>query len=300
MPKKGFILWIFVESPLHAGTGSGLGEIDLPIQRERITGLPYIQASGIKGALRAFCTENRMSPDTVQALFGPETTQAHEHAGALSVSDARLLLFPIRSLAGVWAWGTSPLLLGRLKRDYCQVGKKLPLSDTDLSQTLSVSTNSCLILPHTQPQKVMLEDFSYEVKSAASAEAVADFLKQGFPTDPPFWRDELAKHLILLPDDELRFFAEHATEVVTRVRIDHASKTVQEGALWTEELLPAETLLYVVGLVNDLYRDSTNGSQHFSAKDLADDLYAALNEKRLQLGGDSTLGRGWCHIKMEM
>ena len=47
------ILFLYVETPLHAGTGRGLGAVDLPIQRDRTTGYPIIQASSVKGALRA-------------------------------------------------------------------------------------------------------------------------------------------------------------------------------------------------------------------------------------------------------
>ena len=47
------MLFIYVETPLHAGTGRGLGAVDQPIQRERTTGYPIVQASSIKGRLRA-------------------------------------------------------------------------------------------------------------------------------------------------------------------------------------------------------------------------------------------------------
>ena len=42
-------------SPLHAGTGQGAGIIDLPIAREKATGLPYLPGSSLKGTLRARC-----------------------------------------------------------------------------------------------------------------------------------------------------------------------------------------------------------------------------------------------------
>lgn len=47
------ILYIYTETSLHAGSGRGLAAVDLPIQRERVTGYPMVQASGIKGRLRA-------------------------------------------------------------------------------------------------------------------------------------------------------------------------------------------------------------------------------------------------------
>ena len=47
------MLYLYVETPLHAGSGSSVGVVDLPIQRERVTGYPVVQASGLKGKLRS-------------------------------------------------------------------------------------------------------------------------------------------------------------------------------------------------------------------------------------------------------
>ena len=44
---------MYAVTPCHAGSGSALGVVDLPIQRERHTNWPMIQASGVKGAFRA-------------------------------------------------------------------------------------------------------------------------------------------------------------------------------------------------------------------------------------------------------
>src|SRR5437660_9934905 len=108
------ILYIYTETPLHVGTGSGLSNVDLPIQRERTTQYPMIQGSGIKGKLRAAIEGDRkaLSPEqrnVVDILFGPPPKPAEgdedkasgsDHAGALIVGDARILLFPVRSLSG--------------------------------------------------------------------------------------------------------------------------------------------------------------------------------------------------------
>ncbi|HPB82071.1 MAG TPA: RAMP superfamily CRISPR-associated protein, partial [Spirochaetota bacterium] len=53
MNKERDIISLYAVSPLHAGSGSIIGAVDLPIQRERHTGWPHVQASGLKGALRA-------------------------------------------------------------------------------------------------------------------------------------------------------------------------------------------------------------------------------------------------------
>src|SRR5690242_12732084 len=101
-------LYLYTETPLHAGVGSGLSGIDLPIQRERTTQYPMIQGSGIKGKLRAALEGNRdgLTPaekEMADIVFGPPSTNGggSDHAGALITGDARLLLFPVRSLNGV-------------------------------------------------------------------------------------------------------------------------------------------------------------------------------------------------------
>src|SRR2546421_2217829 len=102
-------LYLYTETPLHAGAGSGLSSIDLPIQRERTTQYPLIQSSGIKGKLRAAFEGSRdhltaEAKAMVDIVFGPPSTSGggSEHAGALIAGDARLLLFPVRSLNGVF------------------------------------------------------------------------------------------------------------------------------------------------------------------------------------------------------
>lgn len=290
MDRKGFILWLFTESPLHAGSGTGLGEIDLPLQRERTTGFPFIQASGVKGALRAYLRP-ALEKDHHLAIFGPETTGAHEHAGALAISDARLLLFPVRSLVGVWAWITCPLALHRYVRDCERAGVKdsniPPIPTPSKMQAFVTSENEI-----THNEHLILEDLAYKAAVRDEVKSWADHLKGIFQELPDFWQKSLHKHIAILSDEDFQFFVENATEVITRVRLDQESKTVAEGALWTEELLPSETLLYTVGLMEASHQHE-NGRPKFPAKDLMKVFEEKVHNKRLQLGGDSTLGRGW-------
>src|SRR5260370_2889185 len=111
------MLYLYVETLLHAGVGSGLSSIDLPIQRERTTQYPMIQGSGIKGKLRATAEDVIKDKSTTDVLFGPATSGGDDYAGALIAGDARILLFPVRSLNGVFAYTTSYDVLSRFKRD---------------------------------------------------------------------------------------------------------------------------------------------------------------------------------------
>ncbi len=118
MAEASALLFAYCETPVHAGTGRSVGTVDLPIQRERITGFPIVQASSVKGVLRA----------TTQ-LFGPDRPEeASSHAGALQVTDLQVVLFPVRSLAGVFAWTTSPSVLARLGRLAKLAGIEGPVS----------------------------------------------------------------------------------------------------------------------------------------------------------------------------
>ena len=119
MFKKAKPLFLIVETPLHAGSGSDLGIVDLPIQREKHTDYPKIEASGLKGSIReifdAQAKSGQVKNDEVILAFGPDTGDLH--AGALGFTDARLLLFPVKSVKGVFAWVTCPAVLERFKHD---------------------------------------------------------------------------------------------------------------------------------------------------------------------------------------
>src|SRR5947199_2222222 len=128
-------------SPLHPGTGQAVGAIDLPIARERPTGIPLVPGSSIKGALRA-----RSDPqdEMTWAVFGPETALSSEHAGGVQFSDAHLVLLPVRSVAGTYAWVTSPYLLRRLARDAREAGLALPGA-----VPAPATVNDCTVLSET-------------------------------------------------------------------------------------------------------------------------------------------------------
>src|SRR3989440_2116338 len=120
------LTFIHALSPLHAGVGQGSGVIDLPIAREKATGLPFLPGSSLKGTLRACCDVKECAQ-----VFGPDMLALESesnYASSAQFSDQRLLLLPIRSLAGTFAWVTSPYVLRRLVRDLKDIGLNPPTS----------------------------------------------------------------------------------------------------------------------------------------------------------------------------
>jgi CRISPR-associated protein Cmr4 len=289
MFDRAAILFLYTETPLHAGSGTSLGIVDLPIQRERTTGYPMIQASGLKGCLRDVVSDD---PQKVEIVFGPDTRRASDHAGALSVGDARILLFPVRSLMGVFAWVTSPNVLARFKREALMAGLSVdwnPIGPTDDGSAF-VADGSIL----KANGKVVLEEFAFTAQKDSGVRAIAQWLKaNALPVEDEYayWRDTLEKRLVILPENAFRDFVQLSTEVIARVRIDDTKKTVERGALWTEEHLPSETLLYAT-LFASKPRVQNPPSDLQDAAAVLNFVKNAVDGKRLQLGGDATVGRG--------
>ncbi len=293
MSRTTRLLILHARSPVHVGTGQSTAAVDLPIARDRATGFPLIPGSAIKGPLRARARnqEHRLSQEW-QQLFGPETENASDHAGAVSFPDARLLLLPVRSVAGTFAWVSSPLLLSMLRRDAEQAGISIPKSPhlPDSSWTI-VSKRSLLTLPDGGQKKVLLEDLDLLADDGADelGETLAELI---FPQGE--WRDLLKKRLCIVHDDVMSFLAQHATEVVTRVSIDPETGTAHDGQLWTEESLPAESVL--AGLIAEVPSTRTRPDREGA---LLDRLAEELLSIPLQIGGKATVGRGRCRLQLQ-
>ncbi|MCX7111679.1 MAG: type III-B CRISPR module RAMP protein Cmr4 [Proteobacteria bacterium] len=270
-------------SALHAGTGQGSGVIDLPIAREKSTGLPIVPGSSIKGVLRdEFKGDSNVSAEQHQALFGPDTENAADHAGALALSDARLLCLPVRSLAGTFAWVTCPLVLHRFKRDLQAVnpGSCLAIPKPD-KEKIEVCPDSALI---DNNNMVLLEDLDLSAKETDESKSWAELIGLavfGF-TD---WKKLFEDRFAIVDDAMFDFLAETATEIVTRIRIQENTRTVAQGGLWFEEHLPAESLLWGVAACDRSRYDKVESNG-------ADLLRLLHGEKRLQVGGKASVGRG--------
>jgi CRISPR-associated protein Cmr4 len=281
---KTSLLFLYTESALHVGAGKSLSAVDLPIQRERTTEFPNVQGSGLKGALRSQTSGDQ---NTLFAVFGPDTDKASDYAGALSVGEAHLVLFPVRSLKGVFAYATSALALARLAREAAAAGYAAPIVNP-----AAPASNQCFVTSSTDINaggSVVLEEFAFNASVTPEATQAADWLAQyAFPPGPEYdyWRAKLKGSFVILPEDAFRDFVVHSTEVTTRVRLEPDSKTVAQGALWTQESLPADSLL--VSAVTA--RRARNGAD-WSAEDMMTWVQQNI-PARVQVGGDESTGQG--------
>src|SRR5438270_4227865 len=236
------LTFVHALSPLHAGTVQGVGVIDLPIAREKGTGLPFLPGSSLKGTLRARC-----SAQECKQVFGPDTIEVQtdsNHASAVQFSDQRLLLLPIRSLAGTFAWVTSPYILRRLVRDMEDIEMTSPAGIPSIQEgnCLIVSkrnnqeVDSKITVNANKTQAVYLEDLDLVPQPDDNATDWAIWIaSRVFPGDDNAdWQKMLIERFCIVHDDIFNFLINTATEITARIRMEENTKTVQEGALWYE------------------------------------------------------------------
>ncbi|MBN1172681.1 MAG: type III-B CRISPR module RAMP protein Cmr4 [Micromonosporaceae bacterium] len=162
------LLYLYAESPIHAGGAESLGALDLPVQREATTQYPVIWGQSLKGALRqaardagwdekgeilpVFGSDVRGEAESAGSRDGDETgvpepsspgsdpDEARERAtvpGRLHVGDGQLVAMPVPTLRRTFAWVTSHLALARLERKYRRLADAGVNADVDAPPSTS-------------------------------------------------------------------------------------------------------------------------------------------------------------------
>lgn len=291
MHQANALLGLYTQTSLHAGAGSANGVIDLPIQREGHTGWPCVYGSGVKGALRAQAVE-RLGGDnanaSITAVFGPDINNASDHGGALMVGDARLLLLPVRSLTTHFKWVTCPAALHRLRSDAARLGLGAKLAfDVPAMPEDEHAWIAC-----DAEQELFLEEYRLSAKPQpldALITALASLMER------PDSAEALQRQLVVVADDRFADLARVATPVAAHVRLESETKTVAPGALWYEETLPPDTLLTVALSAVRARRKEAQ----MEAENVLDAVLSQLPPEApwLQLGGNETVGMGWCAMR---
>ena len=203
MYKSAKPVFLIVETPLHAGSGSDLGIVDLPIQREKHTDYPKIEASSLKGGIReVFCTQpnlaqlekgwnipalgrcwnitsvqNNAYKEIIKLAFGPDA--GNLYAGSLGFTDARLLLFPVKSVSGIFGWITCPAVIERFKQDLSICQPNIVI-DGKLPHENQVPTTCDLIISNSN--KIVLEEYTFEVEPTSDCDNLTNWIAENcFP-----------------------------------------------------------------------------------------------------------------------
>ena len=264
-----------VLTPLHVGAGTGLGYVDLPIYREAHTNFPAIPASAIKGAFRteeirriakkrgkkATEVEKQLmeydpeigsnKDEDIERLYGLFGNQKKE--GGAVFTDARVLYFPVKSLKGIFAYVTCPYVIKRFSED---TGKGVPDIDLSDKNTCKVLNNSSVAVNISSSNVVVLEEFTFEAKEENLKLPATEVIGKN--------------RVVVVHDDLFTYFVKTYTEIQTHIKVGIETGTVEGGALWTEEYVPAETIFYF----------NVSGN------------YSIEKHKKIQIGGNSSTGKG--------
>lgn len=267
--------------------------------------------------------------EAIALTFGPEEAGGEGHAGALGFSDARLLLFPVKSMKGVFAWVTCPKVLQQFHRDMSltelkdgeAIAHSLTLNALTTPKKPEDVSEGCGLFLKSDSNEIVLEEYTFGIENNEDEglAVLLDFLAEKVFPKPEegqldiyeYWRKKLKTDVVVLTNEDFTDFVNLSTEVITRTKIDNATGTVEQGALFTEEYLPAESLMYSLVLASPIFKENDTAKGIFSISEDNPCLDGCEDEESkvmkffetalpevIQIGGNATLGKGLVRAKM--
>ena len=261
---KTAMLGLLAETSIHPGAGRSMGVVDLPVARETATDYPVLVGSSLKGALRDKADEAQRDQ-----RFGKP-----EQAGDLLISDARLLLLPVRSLTTSFRWVTCPHLIERYCRDLARAGftRRPTVPDVEKSSVLAEGNGS-----------LFLEERQFAIRGGPPLDELINAIALLLLHEET--KDRLrSQKIAILHDDDFAWFGRYGLSIQARNVLEDGTK--KSTNLWYEETLPPDTVMYslIMGRSDE-------------AVDSLDSLFSA-DDPYLQAGGNETVGQGWFAVSV--
>jgi len=232
--------------PIHVGTGGmRLGRVDMSIVREPGTNLPKIPGTSLAGVARTYaamqeggkfpyCAGQGQSQGTYKGhcgqpdcpictTFGFSKGSEASFQGLAQFSDARLLFFPVHSLAGP-VWVTCPEAL----------------KDPGITEAEPADEQVRVADGVKQGGRLNLGWLMFDVKS-----------NEPIVLNLPQVSQEILNHAVLVSNKMFSHIANDNLEVRTSVSIDPQTGAAAEGALFTYEAIPRASVFYFDVIVSD-------------------------------------------------
>ncbi|RJQ30104.1 MAG: type III-B CRISPR module RAMP protein Cmr4 [Peptococcaceae bacterium] len=238
--------------PVHVGTGGyRLGRVDLSIVREPGTRLPKIPGTSLHGATRHYAAyrygkkqcagqkEHCAAPACpVCYTFGYAKGEGGGHAGVVSIGDARVLLFPVYSMAGPLWVSTEEILT-----ETGFILNEVEATKNDGTEVLStMNWNGPLNLGWLMVEiKKQVQIDLPPVKDKGAVKPDGLFKEWGAVKD----------RVILVPPRIFSQIVNSNLEVRTSVSIDPGTGAAAEGALYTYEAIPRASFLWLDVIIDD-------------------------------------------------
>ncbi len=215
MKYKTNVYLITALTNMHVGAGgANYGVVDNLVQRDVITGMPTINASSLKGALREFFKEKWGENDKkLNYIFGPDGSRSGENGkegiGHYKFFNADLLVLPVRSNKKPFFRATSKMLVETINTKAEAFGVSKLTGDYDKPKpTVKENTNS-----------LRLEDW----------DATTDDNNLNVDTN-------MGNDVAVFDNDRFKILAKKLP-VIARNQLD----TGESKNLWYEEVVPRES-----------------------------------------------------------
>ncbi len=239
--------------PVHVGAGGyRLGRVDMSITRETGTNLPKIPGTSLAGATRSYAAMSYGKPSAagkhgdfkgdkkacpIIYTFGTSTDESSTNnsntskeginrAGTVSIADARILFFPVNSMAGpVWvstidimreAWGENSVTL---------------------PQSVAAPTNDIVVTNMNWEKNLNLGWLLFECIKGLTITPPASLLSH------PEWQG-ISERIVLITPKLFSQIVNSNLEVRTSVSINPETGAADSGALFTYEAIPRTTWLW--------------------------------------------------------
>lgn len=229
--------------PVHIGTGGmRLGRVDNSIVREPGTRLPKIPGTSLSGAIRHYasyrygkklCAGQKehcgLPTCPICYTFGSISgvnEQQKSFSGVVSIGDARIILFPVYSVAGP-VWVTCPSVLEDFGIKDQIVSENKAKFSSGLSKYQHINLNWLMVEKEDSFSLNELPCLSYSVN----------------------------ERIVLISNKIFSQVVNSNLEVRTSVSIDPETGAAEEHALFTYEAIPRATFMWMDVVVDD-YRDT--------------------------------------------
>jgi CRISPR-associated protein Cmr4 len=179
------------------------------------------------------------------------------------------------------------MVLTRLRRDGNMVGLNIPWNDFILKNdaAANVSSEAKFVSP------LILEEIAFTIEKQPQVNDIAERIKKLLCANSSFD----PKRFVVIPNEDFQYMVTHATQIATRIKLnDQKTTTGGGGNMWVEETLPPETILYALALCHGSRMKGSNSDP----REVVKILHEFQSDNYLQLGGNETVGQGWCCLNI--
>jgi CRISPR type III-B/RAMP module RAMP protein Cmr4 len=291
-------------SNLHAGSGDAhFGFVDNLIQRNPVTGIPVVHASGIKGALRENIEKlvnktiagKEITPACFDYMFGDEFNSTNEkkekrnyNPGHFIFMEANMVVLPLRSTKKVFYYSASPSVL----IDNLTQINSFGITHGEIQD----------LIDFLRKEVITDEKFKIIETNGTNADEeleIEDFVNEGVISPDEKFRSIIKElcglddlnNFALFNDDTFKDICECKIPVIARNKID--GDGISEN-LFYEEVLPRKTKLIMI-LGDEEIKLTNNPTPDKTLSDFAEIL--TNKDSIFQFGGNFSVGYGFSKIR---